>query len=323
MTLTSNSDGTSVPISFNEKRPQWEACLYADDVNSVGYQVHRLQEDSCDWMTINESRRFTPRSEDGNPEGCGLLHGLLDRCFYSNAMLAVTRQYDRNTGKDRNKDVWSLRWLLEDLKQHAHLLTRTTLLEGRPVPIDLADLEGQAADGKGVDNFEMKLDLRNARRVHAILDALTGTDATHRSRNDHVREDVFDRMLEYLQAACHKINTHCLKFLKHAATAKSKSSVQFEAIALKELMDAVIAIHNLFVFISEVLIPTPEWPPGTRLPLGLAAFPAVKLFDELAHIETPLVASQDVSRVRERREELMTELSERHSHEEFLKILGK
>jgi hypothetical protein len=93
------------PPTLAAKRAEWQAWLYSDDVNSIGYQVWQIHEDLCAWMTINEARKFSPRSEKGEVRGFGLLHNLLNRSFYTSLMLAVNRQYDRNTSKDTNKSL--------------------------------------------------------------------------------------------------------------------------------------------------------------------------------------------------------------------------
>jgi len=318
-TSSAPTSGLTGLRTLEQKRAEWQECLYGDDVNSIGYQVWQIHEDLCAWMTINEARNFAPRSEKGEVQGFGLLHSLLNRTFYTSLMLAVNRQNDRNTSKDVNKDVWSLKSLLEDMKKNVHLFTRAAILEEDGVPLDLTHLKADASKG---DNFDALLKLRHAEKAHARVDRLTGTNRGNRSAHDRVQEAVFDRMIARLGDATKKINSHCNKFLGHAATSGSRSAVNLGPIVLKELLDAVTVVRTIFKFISDVLVLEPRAPSGAPLPLGQARFPTAKLYDELEYIDCPLVAAHDVPRVIEKHREIQERLSQRPTPQQFLDDLG-
>src|SRR5260370_8887700 len=75
------------------KRPIWIECLIGSDNNSIKNQHLRLLWNVAAFRIVNEARRqkYRPRSRYGQLEVNGLLHGLLNDCFYESQLLAVRR----------------------------------------------------------------------------------------------------------------------------------------------------------------------------------------------------------------------------------------
>ena len=117
VTQTSKSNGAprtprttpSGETTLSIKRKQWLECLHGEDENSIGRQIEGLLWGLCSWSTINYARKLAPRDENGGAMGCGLLHGLLDRCFVTSQMLAVRRLCDGSYSMDHKKQgIWSV-----------------------------------------------------------------------------------------------------------------------------------------------------------------------------------------------------------------------
>jgi hypothetical protein len=90
------------------------------------------------FRVINEARRITPRDNQGGVQLNALVHQLIDHSFFESQMLAIRRLTDTYplTGDPRKRDVFSLTSLLQDMRNHAHLMTRANMFAAEGLQYD-------------------------------------------------------------------------------------------------------------------------------------------------------------------------------------------
>jgi len=313
----------TVQTTLSAKREQWLQCIHGDDENSMRRQIMDLLGDLRAWWTINSARGLTPCDENGEPKAWRLLHGLLNRCFVTKQMVTVRRLCD-GYPFEGNNEVWSLVSVLDDMKKHAHLLTRKAIFDEEQVPYDLEAIERDVererlalTSGNGDRNSYCRLtsaviEQRRAVRRHEELDLLAGVKNEDRSANDQVRPEFFDAMILRLRTTCNDICKKVNKFLAHAATPEDRPEGVSSSQTPAALFDAARVIKETFDFASSVI-----------LGKGCLSLLASELVDHLEYIECPLVRKEDVPKVRRVWDETAQKLSASFGNaEEFIKGLG-
>lgn len=311
-------------VTLGTKRKQWIRCLDSKDPNSITTQLSSLLWDLRVWSTLNFARTLTERDENGKPKGWAEMHGLINRGFLTVQMIAIRRlcdgAYELNHPR---KGVWSLIALLNDMEQHAGLLTRKALCKAHGRRFDLKQLHGEAGSEMrkeltecGETRFGSRgarlMELSISRAWHRGIDILTGVSCRNRSAEDSVRPILFRRLRRRLDKACKDIRWKATKYLAHNATPKSRRGRRPSlAETPAALFEAARVASEAYYFLGRVL--------GAGSPLTVAA----ELVDCLEHIECPLISVSDIPKVREHwhkeNERLSTSFSDLRS---FVKQLG-
>jgi len=259
--------------TFKEKRTRWIECLSGEDPNSVRVQLYELTWNAAAFRVINEARGLAPavlESEvEGEGEVNGLLHCLLDQCFFHSQLLAIRRLSDEY-GLEGKKGVFSLASLIEDMRENACLFNRGNMF---------------AAEG-------LEYDVDSAER-HIEIDELSGASAEKRSPGDTIRPQVFEglkgKVTEVTETSI-KIRTYVHTFLAHSATPNSR--------AYKKADDIRIELGDLWRA-HESLCRTAEFLSGPILNAGGHAYLARPQGDQFVYIDKPLVTPENVAQLRE------------------------
>jgi hypothetical protein len=154
--------------------------------------------------------------------------------------------------KRKNKDVLSLRRLLEDIKENRLCLTRQNILESLDLPYEYKN--GLIAN-PGTEEFKKCF---HAQQMHQNIDRLAGiSDENQRKPSDTIRECVIDWILNQLKAdELKNIETYRHKYVAHSATEESRNGKNLKdmEIKLSKLSKANEIICKTASFVSENIL---------------------------------------------------------------------
>lgn len=248
--------------TFEAKREEWIRCLDGDDRNSVLRQVFDIVWNAGAYRVVLEARRIAPRDKEGVIKLNGLTHQLLDRCFYQAQLVSIRRLLDKK-GPSGEKGVFSLLWLVKDLRKHRSLFTRRNLFAAFNICIDAralhaAEQEFLAASFKedlGATTLPPDVDAFWSESLHDTIDQLSGRNPTSRREEDLIADSVF-AFLESQLAKTETICEHVNKFIAHAATPESRAEVNADEakITFEELWESHQIICRVCQFIDTCLL---------------------------------------------------------------------
>ncbi len=224
---------------FKAKHEDWFGALRGKDRNAIFQQLYTLSWNMAAYRVINEARRLAPSDSMGGVCLNGMLHGLLDSCFFESQAVAI-RRLTANEDSRGKKAAYSLRTLIQDMMQNVHLLTRDNLLALDGFPMDVESIrqaERQFEDkqrqvGLRAWTTPTELDAARVERRHAEIDELCCVKAMSRAPSDMVRPTLFCEMLERLKNARREVTTWVNKFVAHAATSESRAVVRADDVRL-------------------------------------------------------------------------------------------
>ena len=160
----------------------------------------------------------------------GMFGELIDRGYVSTQVLDICKITDRSNS-DPKKAVISLPRLLDNIRDHRHLLTRENFVSYDGLPYDYAAAHQAHIDSltpeerakvrwvatKGPDGWG------TSERMHSAFDALSGIATDKRTRTDLIHENVFKTIESWFRAPIlQKLRTHRNKFIAHAADERSR-----------------------------------------------------------------------------------------------------
>ncbi|HUS93382.1 MAG TPA: hypothetical protein VM695_16110 [Phycisphaerae bacterium] len=290
---------TSDRDQFNAKRQLWVQCLDGDDRHSVTRQITRMTWNAAAFRVINEARRIAPPAKEGGLQLNGLMHSLIDDCFFESQMLAIRRLTDSYpiTGDRRGRDVFSLTSLLRHMEKNAKLMTRSNLLAAEGLEYDYEAVREKEREyhrermlaGERAYFVPRSLDSHGLQTRQEQIDFLAGVVGTQRSPDDSVRPEILSHLRRKVLGACEEIRVRVDKFVAHAASPDSRQAEDADAmrVDLNHIWEAHKAICEVANFVDMYLLT------GTS-----HGFLAVPQYDQFAYIDRPLVASGCVADLR-------------------------
>ena len=288
------------PLEFaqlSEKRKKWIECLDGNDRNSIRQQIVQMTWNVAAYRIVIEARRLARPASDGGVELNGMVNELLDQSFAQSHMVAIRRLTDTGelAGK---KGVYSLGSLIRDIKFCREALTRENVLKLEGLPYDIAELQAQEAafqaeklaEGTRAYHVPARLHSFPIKRRHEDLDRLCQVRSDARQPQDTIQEIVLDRLLQRLDDACSRLDTHVNKFIAHSATPGSRAIVGADSAVLTygHLWEAHQAVCEVASFINVHLLGGPSLHPL-----------ATPQFDQFRFIERPLVSKEKVDALRQ------------------------
>lgn len=287
---------TPADHGFGVKRKLWSECLAGEDRHSIVRQIAAMVWNAAAFRIVNEARRIAPSAEQGGVQLNGLMHTLIDDCFFESQMLAIRRLTDSYpiTGDPRRRDVFSLTSLLRDMEENAHLITRSNLFAAEGLEYDLELLRQKERDyhlasmaaGERAYFLPGSVDSLRSQRRHEEVDFLAGVAETQRTRGDSVRRGLLTHLRNKLLKACEQIRSRVDKFVAHAASPASRQRANAEdvAVTLNHIWEAHKVIAQIANFLDVYVL--------TGTSHGFLATPQ---YDQFAYIDRPLVASGAVA----------------------------
>lgn len=274
-------DGTLV-----EKRRLWLEALTGEDRHSIHNQIAVMTWDAAAFRIINEARRLAGRDSEGEVQLNELVHGLLNRGFFSSLFMAIRRLTDTYP-LEGNRPVFSLTGLIKDMSEHTHLMTRSAMLSAEGLVYDYEPFQKEdlafateqfaagipALHGRNTRNWSW------SEHRHEVIDRLTRTERGHRQRTDTIPKERFAYLAKLVKDSSTVVTNHVNKFVAHTATPSDRATVALAAITLAELWKA----HEILCRVACVLA-------TEFLGDSFSSRLATPLFDVFAHIGKPLVA---------------------------------
>ncbi|MHC4441127.1 MAG: PGN_0703 family putative restriction endonuclease [Planctomycetota bacterium] len=282
---------------FRQKRDEWIRCLAdTDDRNSLLNQLYWMTWNAAVFEVINEARRHAPTASSGDVKLNGMVHRLINTCFFESQSIAIRRLTDQG-GLKGKRGVFSLTSLIEDMKKNVHLLTRENLFLAEELPIDPEPIRKQRDEylqqknRDGEKPFSTPPELNSARivRRHIEIDKLCEVSAENRSPYDTIKTKIFDAMLDKLNT-CQEVISHVNKFVAHAATPGSRATVNAD--------DTGITLGHLRRA-HEVLCRTLDLLDLYLLTRTNRRFLASAIFDKFEYIDRPLINTEKIEYLEE------------------------
>jgi len=279
----------------------WRSWMEQKDQHSITYQIYQMLWEDVTFRVINECRRLAPVDHEGKVQLNGPVHELIDRGYWRSQTLMIRRLCEKN--RDRNPDwhVISLRRLLDDIEDDAHLYTRGNIFEAEGLPYDCTEVRKRAeehrwqevarwrAEGKLTGFLDSKI-MRAAEvpeRLHENFDRLSSTTPTTRTPADALRKDLIHGLKARLDV-CKGVKTYVDKFIAHTADPANRDaiSVKDQRLTFGRIWDCHKAICSTTSFVSVHLLHGPQ-----------LHFLAVPQFNAFQHIERPWIGEADIGKL--------------------------
>ena len=282
---------------FKSKREQWIECLNGKDYHSIMSQISWMLWNAGAYQVINEARRIAEPAAEGGIQLNGTMHRLIDDGFFVSQAVAIRRLTD-TYGLTGERGVYSLTGLLNDMRANCHLMTRAHILAADGLDYDPEVVEEayrqycteQRRAGKDAYFVPDGLDSHLVKERHKTIDRLAGVNQANRSRDDHIRPEIFDHLREKVTSVCDKVIEYVNKYVAHAATPTSRAAAEADGVGLNlsRLDDAHEAICKVAGFVdlhlltetSHSFLPTPQ-------------------FNQFAYIDRPLVTEENIGHLAE------------------------
>jgi len=235
---------------------------------------------------------------EGSPMANGMLHGLIDNCFWDSTITAVRRLVDaesiESVGHRRDKSVFSLVAVIDDIIKNAKLATRSNMMaaEGLPYHSDERAAERKKYKDERIRSGESRffypteLDVDIIHQRHQQIDSVTRTSPDQRSPEDQLCVDTMMVLRNQMKNSAANFKNFADKYIAHAATPSSRGALQpsdFD-ISLKALDDFIETACRAYGYISLYVLGTHE-----------NAFPSLVAYDHLEYLDQP-IASLEVLR---------------------------
>ena len=199
--------GENTLEEFKKRRDLWISCLNGDDCHSIRNQIGSMVWNAAAFRVVNEARRIAPPSGEGGPKLNAMVHGLINYGFIGRQMLAIRRLTDTSAlaSDNRKRDVFSLISLLDDMRSHAHLMTRANIFAAEGLEYDVNLVRDQfmeyaqqrKREGKKACLYPKKLNWHNLEKRHAEIDCFADVSEEQRSPGDAICSKVMDRLKDH------------------------------------------------------------------------------------------------------------------------------
>ncbi len=199
--------------SLREFQPflcRWKRILAGDDPNSVEQQMLALAWDDTVYRCFNEALRLTERNKsDLSPPGT--LVELIHKAFFANQVMLIRRLFDYRSTKS-GKEVYSIRTVMGELRDHQSLITRENYVCYDGTPYEASK------------NSSMWREERVCLSRHAVFDTLSLTDPKDRNRSDLLDGELLVNLETHLRAD-DLLRKYVNKYLAHGADPSNRASL--------------------------------------------------------------------------------------------------
>lgn len=281
--------GEELLAEYVAKRCEWLEWIRGKDRHALMQQMSLMVLDTAAYRVIYEARKLADSVGEDGVALSGLVHNLIDRCFFHSQAVGIRRLVDPRT------DVISLSRLLNEMKTYTQLMTRENMLAAEGLVYDYEALREQRFSDAAHRAGEARLlpasgDWTWSERRHKHIDRLCGVDETERKPSDTVRAELLSQLETYVRRDVDDVRQYVHKFLAHAADVNSRR--QKQADDLKMTYGHLLAAH-------EVIGKTIHFIAVEMLGGSSGAFLPVMAFDQFEYIDRPLVTPDKVDNLRQ------------------------
>ncbi|PWE50410.1 hypothetical protein DEM26_05650 [Thioclava sp. NG1] len=238
--------------AFRAKRDEWLYWLEHDEHHAISKQITGMLWSDAVFRLINESRKFAHEAGDGYSTQSGIIASSLDRGYVAEQVISFRKLMEKGA-RDPEKQVISLRRLIDDIRKNRHLLTREMFVchDGLPYDCDCGIEELPEPNENGV-SFGY-LDTRGprafymSRLMHEAFDRMMEKAPAKRGRKDRIGDAFFQEIEDALSAApFDELRQHANKILLHAADEFSRGKRSGGGITL----DNVWICHKAILMVA-------------------------------------------------------------------------
>ncbi len=169
------------------------------------------------YKCICKARELAPKDEKNRIKLNGYMHWFIDKYYFQNQSIAIRRLIDGG------KDSISLRKIIENMKKHKDLLTRSNYCRYLNIPLDYSELiiKEQEYISKHLKFGEVicipdDIDPSPSQDFHAAFDKLAGVNAPQRSPSDNFSKTIFEKLLSCLDN-CNEFARKVSKTIAHTS----------------------------------------------------------------------------------------------------------
>lgn len=219
---------------YRKKRTEWLYILNGDPDHAIWKQISTMLWNDAIFRMVNESRRLSALADYKSSARNWSIASFMDQGFVAVQTLSIRRLMDKAALKPE-RQVVSLRRILDDIKAHRELITRENYvsydgLPYDPEPGERAFMKSLADKGDGVSVQWLPISGPQAwsfsHSTHEQFDRLSGVAPDKRSWNDLIANEVFDKIEAMLsESGWQDIAEFGNKFIAHAADAHSRSTL--------------------------------------------------------------------------------------------------
>lgn len=277
-TISARFEGRARSSDFLRERAVWRDALESDDMHSIGNQVSRMLSATGIYRMLLKAWTTAPKTPEGAPKVNFMLFRQTREWFLQTQAAALRRLTDSSYGlRHETRGVTSLVVLLEDLSEHAALITRE-------------NLEATA---------EPWADAEHSEHVNVLLDQALGSAATDRRPTDAYPPALFTTFAMTLVERARSWTRYADKYVAHAASASNRAAHDNTELALGDLLAAQELVVGVCNFL-EVGV----------LGRGRHFYMAGRQPDEWDFIEEPLVPAHRVPALKGAWDEYASETAE-------------
>lgn len=294
---------------LKEKRKLWIQCFDIEDTHSITYQLIELGWRVSSFRIINEAYRLAQKDKDGDIKINPMLHSLLYDCFFESTLVRIRRLADdKPLESPKGKyDVISLVSVINDIKEHLHLITREHLFQVEEIEYDYSILikkqndynKAQIQTDKNFYFIPQEYDPDPSIERHSIIDILSNKNRDTRAASDTMDSKVFDKLIQGIKDRTEKVKNYVDKRIAHTATKNSQSLKTIAPTSISEIVDILKALANITNFINCAI-----------LNRGEVAFLTTIDYTRLKYINEPLIDNEQVEQLIEKQRKDEKEMQE-------------
>lgn len=212
-----------------------------DEPHSIESQIHRMLFNDLTYRA-SVSVRESVAAEIAISARAPTLAYFIDQGYVLSQILAIQRLLDSRS------DVISVRRLLNEVRKNRDVITREVYVSGDGHPYDYNSWTTAIAptdprvqmwglNAPGLARYAISAQL------HERFDVLSGKRADQRTRDDTIRESVFETLNGWISGtSAREIGRIRNKFVAHSADALSRGSLRFTGVKFSQIDDLQRAI---------------------------------------------------------------------------------
>jgi len=288
-------------IQLKVKLELWRSWMGQKDPHSIAHQIYEMMWEDATFRVINECRRLAPTAPEGGARLNFVIHQLITTAYFRTQAMLIRRLCEKNKEKNPDWHVISLRRLLDDIEQNAHLYTRENIFAAAGLPYDYSEAKKRAdeyesresarciAEGRAVCAFDPKIigAWERPHQLHLDFDRLSGTTPSARDPSDALRKDLIQAVRAKLDV-CKGVKTYVDKIVAHAAVPANRDGAVDLHINLERIQECHRAICSTASFVSVYVLREPH-----------SHFLAVPQFNVLRYIEEPWVSPENKGKLQD------------------------
>lgn len=291
---------------YKARRKEWIVWLY-EDRHSIMPQIVDIVRKSIVIRIVTKGIELAPKDSNNHSKLNGLIWNTLTSQLMKSQAIAIRRLIEDYCPErhPKKKEVYSLKRLLEDMKFHAHLITRENIFAVDGVPQNLAEVRRQydkyicnQQDGVAY-NVPKEVNIRRAEEKHRFFDKIVGVTEESRSKDDCIKKHTIDGLIRQL-SKCKPIGIHVNKMIVHASSPFSRQEIDLDSINLTfgHLKEAEKSVCHVALLAEKLVGKTTT----DIIPRYLG--------DQFLYIDNPLVRTEDVAEISRTWQDFAEETSE-------------